>query len=73
MLKCVCNVFKGFTGGLDGEESACNVKDSSLILELVRSPEKGIAPHSSILAQEIPWTEEPSRLQSMRMKRVGNN
>ena len=24
-----------------------------------------MAPHSSILAWEIPWTEEPGRLQSM--------
>ena len=27
--------------------------------------EKGMATHSSILAWEIPWTEEPSQLQSM--------
>ena len=27
--------------------------------------EKEIATHSSILAWEIPWTEEPGRLQSM--------
>ena len=27
--------------------------------------EKGVATHSSILASEIPWTEEPSGLQSM--------
>ena len=27
--------------------------------------EKEMAIHSSILAQEIPWTEEPGRLQSM--------
>ena len=27
--------------------------------------EKGTATHSSILAQRIPWTEEPGRLQSM--------
>ena len=26
---------------------------------------KGMAPHSSILALEIPWTEEPGGLQSM--------
>ena len=26
--------------------------------------EKGMATHSSILAWEIPWTEEPGRLQS---------
>ena len=27
--------------------------------------EKGMAAHSSILAWEIPWTEEPGGLQSM--------
>ena len=35
-----------------------------------RSPEKEMATHSSILAWEIPWTEEPSRLQSMGLQRV---
>ena len=29
-----------------------------------RSLEKGMATHSSILAWEIPWTEEPHGLQS---------
>ena len=29
------------------------------------SLEKGMATHSSILAWEIPWTEEPGGLQSM--------
>ena len=28
-------------------------------------PEMEMATHSSILAWEIPWTEEPRRLQSM--------
>ena len=31
--------------------------------------EKGIATHSSILAWEIPWTEEPGVLQSMGSQR----
>ena len=35
--------------------------------------EKGIAIHSSILAWEIPWTEEPGRLQSMGSQRVGHD
>ena len=35
--------------------------------------EKGMATHSSILAWEIPWTEEPGRLQSMELQRVGHN
>ena len=33
--------------------------------------EEGMATHSSILAWKIPWTEEPSRLQSMGSQRVG--
>ena len=32
--------------------------------------EKEMATHSSILACEIPWTEEPGGLQSMRLQRV---
>ena len=35
--------------------------------------EKAMAPHSSTLAWEIPWTEEPGRLQSMGLLRVGHN
>ena len=35
--------------------------------------EKGMAVHSSILAWKIPWTEEPDRLQSMGLPRVGHN
>ena len=29
--------------------------------------EEGMATHSSILARRIPWTEEPSGLQSQRV------
>ena len=32
--------------------------------------EKEMATHSSILAWKVPWTEEPSRLQSMGLQRV---
>ena len=35
--------------------------------------EKGMATHSSILAWRIPRTEEPGRLQSMGLQRVGHN
>ena len=34
-------------------------------MPLVLNPEKAMATHSSTLAWKIPWTEEPSRLQSM--------
>ena len=33
--------------------------------------EKEMATHSSTLAWKIPWTEEPSRLQSMGSQRFG--
>ena len=31
-----------------------------------------MAPHSGTLAWKIPWTEEPGRLQSMGLLRVGH-
>ena len=36
-------------------------------------PEKEMATHCSILAWEIPWTEQPGRLQSMGSQRVGHD
>jgi len=53
-----------YTGGSDGKESACNSGDPASPLE------KGMATYFSILAWEIPWTEEPGGLQSMRSQRV---
>ena len=35
--------------------------------------EKEMVTHSSVLAREIPWTEEPGGLQSMGLQRVGVN
>ena len=35
--------------------------------------EKEMAIHSSTIAWEIPWTEEPGRLQSMGSLRVGHD
>ena len=35
--------------------------------------EKEIVTHSNILAWEVPWTEEPGRLQSMGSQRVGHD
>ena len=34
---------------------------------------KEMATHSGILAWEIPWTEEPGRLQSMGLQRVAHD
>ena len=35
--------------------------------------EKEMATHSSILAWKGPWTEDPGRLQSMGLQRVGHD
>ena len=37
------------------------------------SIEKAMAPHSSTLSWKIPWMEEPGRLQSMELLRVGHD
>ena len=42
-------------------------------LPIVDFLEKAMAPHSSTLAWEIPWMEEPGRLQSMGSQRVRHN
>ena len=39
--------------------------DLGSIPGLGRSPEKGIATHSSMLAWKIPWTEDPGGQQSL--------
>ena len=55
----------GFPGGSDGKESACNAGDLGLTPVSEKSLKKGMATDSSILAWRIPWTEEPSGLQSL--------
>ena len=65
---------EGLPWWLSSKESSCNAGDLQEMQ--VRSLgqedplEKGIATHSSILAWEIPWTEEPGGLQSMGSQRV---
>ena len=54
-----------------GIECVCNAGNLDSISGLGNPLEKGMATHSSILAWRIPWTEEPSRLQSMGWQRVG--
>ena len=48
-----------------------NIRDVGSIPGLGRSLEEGMATNSSILAWRIPWTEEPGRLQSRGLQRVG--
>ena len=35
--------------------------------------EEEMATHSSILAFRIPWTEEPDRLQTMGLQKIGHD
>ena len=65
-------MFKTFPGGSDGKDSATQetwVRSTGL----EDPPEKGMATYSSILAWEIPATEEPGGLQSMGLQRVGHD
>ena len=56
-----------------GKESACNAGDPGSILGREDPLEKEMATHSSILAWRIPQTEEPGKLQSVGLQRVGHD
>ena len=50
-----------------------HVQERLFIKTIVGKMEKALAPHSSTLAWKIPWMEEPGRLQSMGLLRVGHD
>ena len=50
-----------------------NAGDAGSIPGSEDPPEEEMATHSSILAWEISWTEQPVGLQSMRSQRVVHN
>ena len=52
----------GFPGGSDRKEFGHKAGDPGLIPGSGRSPGEGMATHSTILVQRIPWTEEPGGL-----------
>ena len=59
----------GFPAGSDGKETA--MQETQVRSLGQEDPlEEEMATHSSILAWEIPWTEEPGRLQPMGAERV---
>ena len=72
-----CTCFRG--DGLQAQEVNLSVRQCFSIIfshyypPTQTSSEKAMAPHSSTLAWEIPWTEEPRRLQSMGSLRVGHD
>ena len=55
----------GFPDGSVVKNLLANAGDAGLSLIQEDSPEKEMATHSSILAWEIQWAEEPGGLQSM--------
>ena len=55
----------GFPGDSLIKNPSVNAEDAGSILGSGRSPGEGHAMHSSILAWEMPWSEEPGGLQSM--------
>ena len=63
--------FQDFPDGSDGLSTMQETWVRSLGGEDL--PEKAMATHSSILAWKIPWTEEPGRLQSTGLQRVGHD
>ena len=61
----------GLPRWLGGKESACQSRRRKSNLCIGQIPlQKEMATHSSILAWEIPWTEESGGLQSMELQRV---
>ena len=55
---------------LSGKESSCNVGDVGSIPGLGRSPGGGLDNPLQDFCLEIPWTEEPGRLESMGLQRI---
>ena len=58
-------------GKVDGERGMIGSEDKGKAK--VGKSEKAMATLSSILAWQIPWTEEPGRLQSMGSLGVGHS
>ena len=63
-------LIKGFPGGSVVKNPPAEQEMQVQSLGQEDIPEKEIATHSSILAWEIPWTEEPGGLQSMGLQKV---
>ena len=61
-------VAQGFPDSLVVKNSPASAGDLDSIPGLGRSPEEEMATHSSILAWEILWTEEPGGLQPMGLQ-----
>ena len=65
LLPCI----RGFPGDSVVKNPPANVGDAGSISGWGRSPGEGNGTHSSILAWEIPWTEELGGLKSMWLQK----
>ena len=63
----------GFLGGSAVKNLPAIQETQVLSLGWEGHLEEGAATHFSILARKIPWTEEPSRFQSIGSQRVGHD
>ena len=63
----------GISWWLGGKEFACQCRGQVRFLGQEDPLEKEMTTYSSTFAWEIPWTEEPGRLQSMGSQRVRHN
>ena len=85
-VKCISNAFTflllyvysilGFHGSLAVKNLSVIAGDMVTQVQSVGQEDplvKEMAAHSSVLAWEIPWTEEPGGLQSMGLQRVGHD
>ena len=70
-------IYNGSPGGSSGKESACQLLEmqETWVRSLDREEplEKEMGAQSIFLSWEIPWTEEPDRLQSMGSQRIGHD
>ena len=60
-------------GASDGKDPPAMQETWVQVLDQEDPLEKGMATHSSIIAWRIPWTKEPSRLQSTESQKVRHN
>ena len=66
----ILKMTKGLPRWLGGQESTCQCRKHGFYPGSEDPLEEEMATHSSILAQKIPWTEEPDRLQALWCQRV---
>ena len=64
------SAYRGFPGGSDGKESACNARDPGSIPRSGRPPEEENGYPIQYSCLENSMTEEPNRLQSIGSQRV---